>query len=606
MSAKCAIILVRVSTSYQDYDPQIMDLIDYAKQKGYTKIHKIGTTESGLADMKDRIGLDSLYSFFNDNPEYNTIFATEMTRLSRRQVILHEIKEWLIKNRIQLFLKDTGYSLLNENGMVTHEGEIMFSLYGYFAESEMKQKKERFARNRKFLMEKGISISGKTLFGYEKKPLETDAKKNTLVKHPVNHLIVKDIFNWYANGFDSNDLNPSIKSIAIKCIKDGKPKYTHSKRNINKLLKEQAYTGEKITNNKRKNPNYYNDQREEKYIITSNLIRYPKIIDKETFETVQQKLKTNNTQADKSSKHITILSRLIKCNSCGNHLTADYRFSNGKFKHSYRCSSRTKVSPCQNKQTIGMIMIDSLVWCLIKTDLKKLAKSINKLNPDINYNSLLNQQKKIETRISEIDRESTALQKSIRIKTSSIEIETLLADFNIKILKLDKEKSLLLKEISSIKANMQLRHEQNNDVYKVITSNLKSIEESRELLKKYISYFVQEIRIILHNNKYSALLVVFKNFENQSMRDIAMEKKSIANDEYIKHTYILVDKIETLKIKAIKSIMPLKFKENDIVVIEGKKLQIDKLFELFKTKDKPNKSQFDFIKEFKFDKLKAY
>jgi hypothetical protein len=63
--------------------------------------------------------------------------------------------------------------------------------------------------------------------------------------------IVRTIFNWYINGLN-NVKNPSIKAISLECIKLGYHKYTHSKRNVNKLLKEAAYTGFKTTNNKKK------------------------------------------------------------------------------------------------------------------------------------------------------------------------------------------------------------------------------------------------------------------------------------------------------------------------------------------------------------------
>jgi hypothetical protein len=66
--------------------------------------------------------------------------------------------------------------------------------------------------------------------------------------------IVRTIFNWYINGLN-NVKNPSIKAISLECIKLGYHKYTHSK-NVNKLLKEAAYTGFKTTNNKRKNPKF--------------------------------------------------------------------------------------------------------------------------------------------------------------------------------------------------------------------------------------------------------------------------------------------------------------------------------------------------------------
>ena len=44
---------------------------------------------------------------------------------------------------------------------------MMFTLYGMFAENEVKQRVERFTRKKRDLMEAGMSISGKLLFGYK-------------------------------------------------------------------------------------------------------------------------------------------------------------------------------------------------------------------------------------------------------------------------------------------------------------------------------------------------------------------------------------------------------------------------------------------------------
>ena len=51
MSSNCAILLVRVSTMEQDYDPQIDDLKKYANSRGYTKLKIIETKESGLVHI---------------------------------------------------------------------------------------------------------------------------------------------------------------------------------------------------------------------------------------------------------------------------------------------------------------------------------------------------------------------------------------------------------------------------------------------------------------------------------------------------------------------------------------------------------------------------
>ncbi len=65
---KCAILLARVSTQFQDGDPQITDLVEYARTKGFTKFEKIETKETGLADLKDKIGLEKIQSFILSNP----------------------------------------------------------------------------------------------------------------------------------------------------------------------------------------------------------------------------------------------------------------------------------------------------------------------------------------------------------------------------------------------------------------------------------------------------------------------------------------------------------------------------------------------------------
>jgi hypothetical protein len=66
--------------------------------------------------------------------------------------------------------------------------------------------------------------------------------------HTIDADLVRTIFNLYAYGINSTIRQASIKLITIECQKRGLRKYLHSKRNANKLLKEEAYLGEKTTN----------------------------------------------------------------------------------------------------------------------------------------------------------------------------------------------------------------------------------------------------------------------------------------------------------------------------------------------------------------------
>lgn len=565
---KCAVILVRVSTAIQNFLPQVDDLINYAKKLGYTHFHKIETKETGLADLRDKEGFERLKLFLKENGEYKTVFATELSRIGRRQSVLHQIKEWLITNKIQLYLKDTGYSLFDSNGNISAAGEIMFTLYGYFAESEVRTKKDRFQRAKKHLMKLGLSISGKTLFGYKKQVSEN--QKNTLILDEENSLVVKQIFNWYLFGFENKE-SPSIRDISLKCLKENYPRYTHSKRNVNKLLKEEGYTGFKVTNNKRKNPNYIESKNEEKYIVTQNEIKYPEIINREIFDAVQIKLRCNNTTADKSNKHTTLLSRMVVCPSCGNYFTGDYRTLNNVVKNSLRCGGRNKTVPCNNKQIISMSMLDTAIWSLIKTDLRLLSESINKINPDETIETLKTNKLSIEMKLKSIESEIVQLQNGLITSTQhrNINLNHLFIAFESRIKKLSKEKEILQKELVKVENQLRINHKKTMNIEEVIVKNIDSIENNRILLRRYISYFINRIEILSHDKKFTVIKINFKTYGTEKRIKDFKSKIEYVDSEYGSTTHVVLDKRNTLNIRAVKIT-----KEN--LIIENNEIRLNR------------------------------
>jgi DNA invertase Pin-like site-specific DNA recombinase len=106
-----------------------------------------------------------VFKYINEHPEYNTILTTEISRIGRRQSILHSIKEHCLAKQIQIYIKDLDFKLLMIME-INQQGEIIFHLFGLFAESEVKTKLG-FVRKRKELMVMGLSIGGKLLFGYD-------------------------------------------------------------------------------------------------------------------------------------------------------------------------------------------------------------------------------------------------------------------------------------------------------------------------------------------------------------------------------------------------------------------------------------------------------
>jgi DNA invertase Pin-like site-specific DNA recombinase len=599
-NTRCAVILVRVSTVIQDYLPQVDDLINYAKKLGYTQFYKIETKESGLADLNDKEGLERLKLFVKDNKEYKTIFATELSRIGRRQSILHQIKEWLIANKIQLYLKDTGYSLFDSSGNISAAGEIMFTLYGYFAESEVKAKKDRFQRAKKHLMKMGLSISGKTLFGYKKKTLEK--QKSTLILDEKNSDIVKQIFNWYLNGYENKE-SPSIRDISLKCLKENFPIYTHSKRNVNKLLKEEGYTGFKVTNNKRKNPNYVAFTNEEKYIITQNEIKYPEIIDRDLYDAVQTKLKSNNTTADKANKHITLLSRMVVCPNCGNYYTGDYRTVKNIVKNSLRCGGRSKTVPCMNKQVISMSMLDSAIWSLIKTDLSLLSETINELNPDENIEILKKNKLSIYNKIKSIETEIIQLENGLIASTKhrNINLSNLISTFESQIKKLSKDKNFLQKELVKVENQFKISEKKLLNIEDIIVNNIDSIENNPILLRRYISYFINRIEILSHDKKFTVLKITFKACGKEKTIVDFNGRLEYVDPDYGIFTHIILDKRKTLNINAVKIT-----KSN--LIIENNEIKFSQMIPIERLFDKPpfdigNKLISRDVKRFNLTKL---
>lgn len=557
MMEKFAILLVRVSTLTQNYEPQIDDLKKFAQLKGYNKLHIIETKETGLADLDKKVGTNQLFDFIKSNPEYRVVFATEISRLGRRQSVLHQIKEWFIKNQVQFYAKDTGYSLLDENGKISMAGEMMFSLYGLFAENEIQQKKDRFSRSKRSLMEMGLSISGKTLFGYER--IQSENGKNTLKIHEENSEIIRIIYNWYLNGISVFEKNVSIKRISLECIKKGYPKYTHSKRNLNKLLKEKGYTGFKVTNNKRRNKNFNeeSDKKEEQYFVSKNSIKYPIIIDSDTFEKVQLKLKENNSKVDKSTIHTTLLSKIIKCDKCAGHFNADYRFLSGRNVSSYRCSSRSKVIPCGNKYSISMSMIDNSIWSLIRTDISALSNAISHVNPDEQLESLKSEKNQLELRITEIDKEVQSLYQKYKSfsKMNFIKSNEILETMEERISKLDKEKGEIENEIANISLSMSVKHSNIDDEIDILKKNIETIECSKELLKKYINIFVNKIEILIHSKQYSVFKVNFKFYTNTTRS--VKPSGNVSLSELKSSITLIINKTNTNKILIFKSVYPI-------------------------------------------------
>ena len=142
---KC-ILLVRVSTDKQSFEAQEKELFDLALQDGYTEeqITPIAIKESGIKlKEEERLGLQKMYDYIGTG-EYDCVYAWEISRIARTKKILFSVQDRLVRNHIQLIIKNPFVKLLKDNGEIDEGAEMIFTLFAQLAEAEMRNKKDRF------------------------------------------------------------------------------------------------------------------------------------------------------------------------------------------------------------------------------------------------------------------------------------------------------------------------------------------------------------------------------------------------------------------------------------------------------------------------------
>ena len=254
---KRVIVLSRVSTSGQDLTQQTDEVLREVYKDGYTdkNIIIIEDTESAIKlSEEERHGLNKMKDHINKNKSIECVYIYELSRLSRRQLVLFSIRDFLVERKIQLICLKPYFRLLELNGEMSQTGSLMFSLFSSLSESEMMLKQERMMRGRRRNKELGKSIGGRKPFGYD-----VDKEKRYIID-PIESSIVKRIFTDYGYG------NKSMREIATELKEEGYFPNNHIntvRLKVQVILNRATYMGE---------------------------FPYPRIISPELFSIVQQNI----------------------------------------------------------------------------------------------------------------------------------------------------------------------------------------------------------------------------------------------------------------------------------------------------------------------------
>ena len=361
-----AIILSRVSSNHQTLEQQTEAVLKEVRKDGYTddNIIIIEDKESAIKlSEEERNGLNRMKEYINNDPSINAVYLYEISRLSRRQTILFNIRDYLIQRKIQLIILQPYMRLLDENGEMQQSTSLMFSVFSSFCESEMALKKVRMMRGRRHNISIGKIGSGRPPFGY------AINKEKYYIVDPITSKIVERFFLQYSKG------DTTIADIAKELKEEGhfpNTSFDTLQQNLLRWLEREFYVG---------------------------IPPYPQIISKSLFNKVQSVRKKRKCAPKKKNNNRFLLKGLL------------YDGENGKRMSGWTNGDSYNVS--HNKGlTIKRKLIDPLLWEYAK---KLYRKHI--MNPSIMKRQL---QKDLAVIGKKVDTIRTEM-KSIRDKMDKVE-----------------------------------------------------------------------------------------------------------------------------------------------------------------------------------------
>lgn len=375
MERKIAAFLVRCSTDQQDYKRQIEDLGALAEDMGFSwSIDLVfGEYITGKDDVTqgERESVARLKEAAK-RKEMDVVLISEVSRLSRDPVSglvwVREFCNW----RIPIFFRDKRKWTINpETGKI--DEDFIDHLGDYFdgAKEYLKNLKYQTTSGRRQKLRENQVIVGHVPLGYKRKGGKDKHSKDKVVIDPETEPIVKDIFNLYAQD------GASLKSVALEVSAKYDQKFSVSY--VQQTLSRDVYATGRTTI-ELKDP-FDKDLPPESFEIT-----YERpIISQELFDEVTRlRAKRKTNRAPYPTQTIHLLTKLIKCPSCGRVFSPNlrsgekmgekYRLTNGKPTYEWRCLSRINNSKdCDSNINLNNEKVEPLMWDFIKKVLIGMA-----------------------------------------------------------------------------------------------------------------------------------------------------------------------------------------------------------------------------------------
>ena len=408
-------------------------------------------------------------------------------------------------------LKELGIGVIFEKeniNTMTMTSEFMISLYGSFAqaESESISKNVSWGTQKAFQAGK-VRYNYKFWLGYRK---GADGKPEII---PEEAEIVKKIFSLYLDGISLRDIAKELENSKLP-TKFGKKKWCkysvlnilRNEKYVGDVLLQKTYTIDCISHKSVKN----NGERP-KYLVTD---AHVPIIDRDTYNLVQQEIARRSSKKKKSDKAITeqgrysskfALTEIMVCNECGSAYRRVTWIVKGEKRFMWRCISRIDHGTrfCKKSPSIRE---DKLQRTIVKAindtfGCEENIRNILKSNAQNVFSGLdQNDVKVAEAKLREIDKSRNEL--ISLIASGTMDEDSLDTEFQ----KLYEEEQKITKELQEIKSQKQISDNTRSKAETLIDR----IENDPCRLTQYDDKIVRKLIECVKAISKKEILIVFK------------------------------------------------------------------------------------------------
>ncbi|MCM1228486.1 MAG: recombinase family protein [Clostridium sp.] len=496
----------RVSTEQEEqqnsYQVQIAyytDLIN--RKKEWTLVNIFADEGISGTQTKNRTEFKRMIRMCK-NKKIDLVITKSISRFARNTVdCLEYVRQ----------LKDLGIGVIFEKeniNTLTMTSEFMIALYGSFAQAESESISKNVSWGKEKAYREGkVQFQYKYLLGYKK---GADGKPEIV---PEEAEIVRMIYNLFLDGYSMRNIKKILESGGFLTATGKK---TWNESHISSILKNEKYVGDalmqktytldcithKVVKNHGERP---------MYLVTDH---HDPIVDRDTFNRVQQELARRSSKRKISDKTVTeqgkysskyALTELLICGHCGTPYRRTTWSARGKKQVVWRCISRLEHGKkyCPDSPTVkeenlhkGIIRAINNYYCC-RDDIARILKA--------NIGTVLECQGQeeitsIENRLKEIDQARN-------------DLVGLIASGGCDEDKLDSEFSRLYQEEQQLSERLEMLKSQNKtsaETQKKLDKIMDMIEHEKFELETFDNVLIRKLIECVKVLSKTEILVIFK------------------------------------------------------------------------------------------------